>query len=129
MRTIYKDSIQTNTAAAIRDMARARESLARGEYCLAQSELMHAVESLTQAIKWDFCTVGDTDNARTQDETADIYAGAVAGALKTAKYWETNPEQVETVADLRAKLHTGDTRAADLVNDLISDHTSKHLKS
>lgn len=127
MRTIYKDSIQKNTAAAIRDMARARESLMRGDYGLAQSELMHAVESLTQAIKWDFCTIGD--DARTPDETADIYAGAVAEALKTAKYWETNPEQVETVADLRAKLRAGDTRAADLVNDLISDHTRKQLKN
>lgn len=127
MRTIYKDSTQKNTAAAIRDMARARESLARGEYCLAQSQLMNAAESLTQAIKWDFCTIGD--DARTPDETADIYAGAVAEALKTAKYWETNPEQVETVADLRAKLRAGDTRAADLVNDLISDHTRKQLKN
>lgn len=127
MRTIYKDSIQKNTAAAIRDMARARESLARGEYCLAQSQLMNAAEKLTHAIKWDFAAVGDDE--RTPDETADIYAGAVAEALKTAKYWETNPEQVETVADLRAKLRAGDTRAADLVNDLISDHTSKQLKN
>jgi hypothetical protein len=127
MRTIYKDNIQTNTAAALRNMARARESLARGEYCLAQSELMHAVEKLTHAIKWDFAAVGDDE--RTPDETADIYAGAVVEALKTAKDWETNPEQVETVADLRAKLRAGDTRAADLVNDLISDHTSKQLKN
>lgn len=125
MRTIYYDNIKTNTAAAIRDMARARESMARGEYGLAQSQLMHAVESLTQAIKWDFCTVGDADNARTPDETADIYAGAVVEALKTAKDWETNPEQVETVADLRAKLRAGDARAADLVNDLISDNPNQ----
>ena len=127
MRTIYKDSIQTNTAAAIRNMTRARESMARGEYGLAQSQMLQAVESLTQAIKWEFCTVGD--DARTPDETADIYAGAVAEVLKTAKDWGMNPEQVETIADLRAKLRAGDTRAADLVNDLISDHTSKQLKN
>lgn len=123
MRTIYKDNIQTNTAAAIRNMARARESMARGEYGSAQLELMRAVEKLTHAIKWDFAAVGDDE--RTPDETADIYAGAVAEALKTAKEWETNPEQVETVADLRAKLRAGDARAADLVNDLISDNPNQ----
>lgn len=124
MKGTFIFGIQTNINGTIGDLAKARDCIARGDYVVAQMFLLAAAEKLTGAAQWQFAATG-TENAITSTDTAQIYTAAIQNTLDRATARETKPEQVETVADLRAKLRAGDARAADLVNDLISDNPNQ----
>lgn len=124
MKDTYIFGIQTNIDGTMRDLTRARDCIARGDYTVAQMLLLTAAEKLTGAAQWQFAATG-TNNATTPDDAAQIYNNAIKHNLERAKNDTTDPETLQTVADLRAQLKAGDDDAAQLVNDLVSDNPNQ----
>lgn len=120
----YIENIQREHNGAAQYMAQIREHLARGEYSLAQFCALRMAERLTNAEKWRFAASG-TEYAITEQETAQIHSAAIERAQENAQEYEYNPENAQTVAELRESLKYGNADAAALVNDLISDNPNQ----
>lgn len=120
----YIENIQREHDGAARYMAQIREHLARGEYSLAQFCALRMAERLTNAEKWRFAASG-TEYAITEQETAQIHSAAIERAQENAQEYEYNPENAQTVAELRESLKCGNADAAQLVNDLVSDNPNQ----
>ena len=125
MQNNKKDFLQEQTeyhhSQAVYWTARALESLRQGYYKTAFNGLQNAAGHIY-----------DLDRYTTQiSDRPDLQSPELAQehhtAIKTAKAraeQEPNtldPERVETIADLRARIKAGDPTARELVNDLISD--------
>lgn len=122
---LYFDSVQSNITDTLRNLAQARACIAKGDYAVAQMILFTAAQSLTGAAQWQFAACG-TNNTLTPDDMAQIYKNALQKAQNNAEtYNNLNPEYVQTVADLRAELKSGNEDAAATVNDLISDNPNQ----
>lgn len=126
MKDTYIFGIQTNIDGTMRDLTRARDCIARGDYTVAQMILLNAAEKLTGAAQWQFAATG-TDNATTPDDAAQIYNNAIKHNLERAKNDTTDPENLQTVADLRAQLKAGDI--ADAIFEKYSIDSTETLQS
>lgn len=124
MKNYTTENIQTAITGATRNMAQMRDEIAAGNYSMAHYHALRAAESLLDAERWKFATIG-TDNTATETEIAQIHSAAIERAQESAQEYEYNPESAQTVADLRQALKCGNADAAALVNDLISDNPNQ----
>ena len=121
VKTFEQNRAEYHHAQALYWIAQAQQSLRNGYQTTAHSCIVHASQNICELIKYK------PDPELESAEQAQAHELAVKTATEYAEKErkdgtdDINPEQIETIADLRARIKAGDPTARELANDLVSD--------